>query len=425
MRQTTQLIAFVVAGLMAASLRASGGDLILYRDSGAPAMSAEDGPEAVFQQSRKALDAGSMDPQAQAVLRAAETFTQEVFNVPTLQFRRAVSYRDTTGDILVAEWSISEPFGAGSILVQDTPYLSVYQLALSGCKIASKADLTAFLAGLLTWGKLPIGLTPGSLTVALQANAPRIDSFRAHPTTPFSAYEIVRDFIVLGYRDRDEWYVTVTIGKDFAVDYPVEPFVPERFPPLTELARGWGIDRIQSEFGKHGPYEGVDLSERRDPILAAELAKRGLPVEQYLDLFKADPGHRLSRLWAAIEGLRAEKIPLQPYIARALASYLQPGSGADEELVTMLFRYATDSCSQWVSSRAVKRPVSPEFEALALNTLRTGVFTEGPLAYLGACSSSQEALDALGSTPVPASAADAKESALRHIQRRLPKTKPQ
>lgn len=168
--QVASLLLF--AGLVATARCASGEDPVLFRDSALSWIGAKNGPEVAFRESRKLLDSGFMDPQAEALLRASEVFTREVFNVPTLQSRRAVTYRDQTGDMLVSEWSVSEPFGAGIITLTDTPYLSVYHLALNGCKIASRADLTSFLTTLLSWGKPPFHLWPGALIVDLQPNAP-------------------------------------------------------------------------------------------------------------------------------------------------------------------------------------------------------------------------------------------------------------
>jgi hypothetical protein len=433
MRKPSAVITFLLAGL-ATSIGASGEDLVVYRDSSLTWITAKNSPEVAFGEARKLLNAGFMDPQARAVLGAAEVFTREVFNVPTLQFRRAVTYRDATGDNLVAEWATSEPFGVGSVILKDTPYLSVYHLALSHCRIASRADLTSFLTTLLASGKSPIPLWPGALTVDLQASAPRIDQFHVG-SPPFSPYRIVRDFVLLGQRDGEEWYVTVTIGKDFTYQereaeddkdqngppgpYPVPPFVPERFPSLAELAKGWSGDRILREVGKPaGPSPEFDFSDRRDEILIAELVKRGLSVDQFLDLVKSDSLHPDLRLTTALYALRRAGVSLDPYIKSALAMYLPLGAG--EEVAT-LFNYAAEPCKVPIRSHREKATPSPEFEALALKLIKSGQSTEGPLAYLESCSNSRETLDALSSAAVPDSAATAKERAMGRIRRRLPK----
>src|SRR5260370_19714763 len=105
------------------------------------------GPDEILQSCERVLAAGTFDPRARIFLNSAEAYTKSVLNVPNLIFRQAVTYRDeTNGDILMAKWRISEPFGKGLLILWDTAYLTQYEINLAGLQFRRDEDLTGFLS---------------------------------------------------------------------------------------------------------------------------------------------------------------------------------------------------------------------------------------------------------------------------------------
>lgn len=370
------------------------------------------------------------------MLADAEKFTKNIFNIPSLQFRRAVTHRVPTGaqwgDVLIAEWEFQEAFGNGSIVLTDTPYYSTYNLRVRDCHIRSQAELTAFLRTALVWNKPPLnfrsdapqvapgqkvgGVTPGAvLTIHLPASALPIASFSGGPRTPRSASSYSADFLFDGLLEANEWYFQFRVGKSFTHGfYPVPPWIPERFPPLVELAKSWGYARIRGEVGQTvKPFEGgPDFTADRDRILIAELARRGLSDDQVLalltDVQPTPRGYEL-RLDAVIGGMKdaGGASFVSRFFVPALKTYEQIGPVAEKSADTLFRSAAVPSCLSGLDSAA-------------LETLKQGMFVKGPLAYLARCSTSREALRALEDMPSPDAGNERLRAwAISSIQRRI------
>lgn len=380
---------------------------IAFRQSTDGSLSPEGQPDALFKASERELREGAFDPAAGALLAAAVTFTKSIFNVPSLHFQRAVTRRDA-GDIVVAQWNIDEPYAKGSIILVDTPVVSLYELHLAGVSLNSRDDLATFLSKLLIWGKPP--LDAQSVTLGLPAGVEGIREFSGKFATPPVSTPVIRDVYISGIADGNESFMTVQVGKGFTRSaYPVPPFIPERFPPLTELAHSWTFARLWGEVGKTFDLRiHMDFSEHRDEILIKELIRRRLSEDQFLDLLSnTKPGYMESRAGIVFSALAStgKEASLNRYFESALNMYerIGPVAGSAAELV---FRFASRSCS-------------PALEAHAVRLMKSGVFQKGALSYIGACSSSSEMLRAVEAVSVPDSLVQQKETVLRGIRRRL------
>ena len=69
------------------------------------------GPVADFRMAQRQLSNGAFDSRAEALLKASERFTQTIFNFPTLQFQKAITYQKENSDEMLVEWSFNEPIG--------------------------------------------------------------------------------------------------------------------------------------------------------------------------------------------------------------------------------------------------------------------------------------------------------------------------
>jgi hypothetical protein len=363
------------------------------------------------------LAEGALDPEAQAILQASTRFTKRLFSVPSLDLRRAISYRDGSGDILLVEWNIEEPFGQGSVIVEDTPFVSAYALCLRDCRVSTQEELKALLSALLADGWMrgvPIHVSPGAV----------IQGFAGKTMT--SSVDLLHDLELVGYASADAWYLTLQVGKSHSrADYPVPPFVPERFPPLAELIETWTASQIRIEVGRQaGPTPDFQLPEPRDRVLITELARRGLTTEEIVDLLgSAPPGRLRSRVGTVIAALHAagNTVPLSSYIGPAIERYRQIGPKADLA-VEALFNFAKAGCSQWEPEKIDKalREGTPVFEEQAIKALREGMFVRGPRTYLSVCSASEEGLAAVAG--MKGNSRD-KQSAIDSIRHRIDKGK--
>ena len=112
-----------------------------------------DRPDVKFQAAEARISAGSFDPVAEPLLHGTEKYAKHVFNLPSLEYRRAATERVAAGaqrgDVLIAEWGFQEGFGRGSIILTDTPYYAHFALRMDECQIRTQAELTAFLKAAL------------------------------------------------------------------------------------------------------------------------------------------------------------------------------------------------------------------------------------------------------------------------------------
>jgi hypothetical protein len=183
---------------------------------------------------------------------------------------------------------------------------------------------------------------------------------------------------------------------------------------LAELAKSWGHAQIRGEVGQTvKPFEGgPDFTADRDRILIAELARRGLSDDQVLDLLvdvqpTEDAYYR--RLGAVIGGMK--DAGAAPFISRlflpTFKAYERIGPVANKSVDSLFKSAAVPHCQG-------------DVEALALEVLKSGVFPDGPLAYLSLCSTSRETIAALRTISLPTEQLEkAREFAIKEIQRHI------
>ncbi len=91
------------------------------------------------------------------------------------------------------------------------------------------------LGSLVAWGGKAIYLMPEETRVDLPASGGDLGFGLSIPVSP-SPYAL--EFSIHGVSHERETFLHVFVGKQFFDGfYPVARWVPERFPPLTELVR--------------------------------------------------------------------------------------------------------------------------------------------------------------------------------------------
>jgi hypothetical protein len=207
-------------------------------------------------------------------------------------------------------------------------------------------------------------------------------------------------------------FIQVNVGKVYSDGLNGVPaFVPERFPPLSALARSWDEQKVFQEIGRPtDPSIGGNFSEKRDLILITELARRGLSEAGYIKLLVAVPPKDLeSRASAVFSAMHdtGKDSDFDRYFQPMLAEYQRIGPSAEGAMRE--------------SFRAVTRRgvCGAEFEQSALRLLQAGTLQDTALYYLGGCSSSEEVTGILASISVPDKFVHLKESTLVAIQNRL------
>jgi hypothetical protein len=338
------------------------------------------------------------------VLGSAEAFTKTIFNLGNLRLTKAVTYTDAGGDALVAEWEADS--GRANMVLRDTPYFSEYDIRTGPNVIHDAPELSAFLAGILVLGRDPLNVQLNEFTIQIPPQLPTIVFFQG-ATIARSAVPEVRNIDIGGATDGKVWYVRVRLPKTYTrLFYHVPPYIPERFPPLSELLRTWSFERIYSEVGKRSRPEVFSIY--RDEVLLVELARRGLTEGQIGDLLVgANVGNLSERAAAVLTALAkaGKEASLSRHMKLAIERYRQIGPAA-EDAVAIFFIDAARSCS-------------PESETVAVEALKDRRFFSGPLNYLAQCSASPEVIQMVSDLPVPERATQNKESALSSIHRRL------
>jgi hypothetical protein len=376
--------------------------------------------EELYQASEKRAREGVFDPRAGVVLKGAESFTKAIFTFSGMEVRHAATYThlfngpftgpnrcETNYDTLLAEWAVTGPAGSGTLTLEDNPIVSVYTLRVPARAIVSRDDLTTFLAGILVDHVEAIPLRLGLADITFSAPpGPGIAAFFGEVSRSPNAF--IWEVDIAGVVRQRDAYLYVRVTKDIAEKYyHLPPFVPERFPPLAELARGWSFDRLRSEVGEEG------CSQQREVVLLTELAKRDLTADQFIDLLvNTRTGDSRSLLLRATYVLLALKdadrmAVLEKYLEPALETYAKIGERADEAALH-LFRVMGGNCS-------------PGFEALALKHIE-GTYPIGAIWYLGLCSTSSEALRRLEELKEPGGGgAEVRARAVDSIRRRMGK----
>lgn len=368
-------------------------------------------PDVLFQAAQKELTGGVFDPRADLLLKAAEGFTKDVFNFSTLTFLRAITYQNDNSDEMIVEWTFKGSGAGGTLVLRDTPFLSEYTMRFKDCACRTREDLSRLLTGLVVWAKRPVNL--GAININLPASYPN-SAFWGSPPQPSSEVEVIRDFNLRGWVKDQDLYLHINVGKAFTKSYyPVPPFIPERFPPLTELLELWSSRRIWGEVGRPaGPSKDVDLSEIRDEILITELARRGLSENEFVELLRNVRSYRLySRAGIVIDSLHnaGKAMDFNQYFEAALRMYQRLGPSAGNA-VGELFR-----------QRFRRTGCAEQLEADSLRLLRENIFQVAAMGYLGECSTSEEAVRAIAAASVPDGFISQKEMALRDVQKRLGK----
>jgi hypothetical protein len=369
-------------------------------------------PDLRYHEAEKRLAENAFDPAADGLLRAAERFTSLVFKTPGPALRKAATYKDGHGDHLIAQWTFEQSAVRGTVILVDHPWRSLYHFRLTGYRIAVREDVNRLVSALVEMNKPPIRIEPDRCRYKVFGEGGAITSFswgydpRIPTATPF-----IDDFSVLGASDGGEWFVTASLGKALtATYYPVDPFVPERFPPLDELVKTWSDDRIRAELARTGR---ADVFGHRQDILLAEAVRRGLSTEQIVELLRSAPaGQERTRLSSVVRLLErsGQGSRFSEYFEPALRTYEQMDSRRVKDAVELLFFRARKRCS-------------PAFEQQALRILREGEnrLADGPVLYLDFCATSEEALQVLETLRASDVLESRRQSAVQRIRNRLDK----
>jgi hypothetical protein len=369
--------------------------------------------EVQYTEAGKRLGEGSFDPAAETLLRAAETFTKVVFNLPDLSFQRAISYRDERGDHFLVEWGFQESHGNGSVILIDRPWLSLYLFRLPGYRIKAREHVGWLLADLFSNRYLPVKrhLEASPFETNEDAGSPNsftwsFDPFRSG--APFYAGTVS----VRGESAPEAWYLSVDVGKSLTNRYyPVKAFLAERFPPLIELVKNWDAGRIRGEMADR---RKEDRMGERQQILLTELVQRGFTADQIVTFLDESPkGGELSHLDLLVRVLRKTKRQdlLVANFEPILEMYLRKGSPTASSAADTLLAEMGQACS-------------PALEQHALRLLRAGTLFFGPLWYLRACSSSAEALEAIETPSTNPLHASEKAYAAQKIRSRMNTARP-
>lgn len=369
-------------------------------------------PDLRYREAEKPLAEHAFDPAAEELLRAAERFASRVFKMPDLELLKAVTYKDDHGDHLVAQWAFRQSAARAVVILVDHPWRSLYHFRLPGFRVVVREDVDRLVSALVEMNKPPIRIEPDRCRYKVFGDGGVITSFSWGYDPPIpTATPSIDDFSVLGAAGRGEWFVTASLGKALtATHYPVEPFVPERFPPLESLVKTWSDDRIREELARTGR---ADVFGHRQDILLAEAVRRGLSTEQIVELLRSAPAGREYARLASLERILARNgqgSAFSEYFEPALRMYEQMDSRRAMDAIRLLFYRARKRCS-------------PAFERHALRVLREDEsrLAAGPLSYLDSCAASQEALQLVEELRVSENLESQRQFAAQRIRKRLEK----
>lgn len=369
-------------------------------------ITAENRPDRRYHIAETRLEKGTFDPLATPLVRASERFSGALFALTHLAFQRAVTYTVEQEDRFVAEWRFGGPVGTGSMILEDLPDRSTYYIKLAECKLRTLDEVRGLIASLLVANKPPANVVLARSTTKLYEEAGSLLGFSwaFDPEIP-SPQPFLRHLWLMGTTDGKNWFLAVGVGKQLTLHYyPIQPYIPERFPPLTDRVKEWNSGRIRSELSKP---TGPNLSGNRTEILLAELARRGLSVTEVTELLReAPPGEEAMRLQHILAVMKRspDRLDVTAYFGPALRMYAQMGARG-EGAADILFLEASKKCDA-------------EVEARALELLRVGVLQQGPLDYLGSCSTSREVLQVLEAVMVRPPLEPLKSGIIELIRRR-------
>ena len=184
-------------------------------------------------------------------------------------------------------------------------------------------------------------------------------------------------FSIAGVNKGGSWFVTATFDKQgTGTSYHMLPYVPERFPPLSELAQSWSFERVLSEYS-------ASKSDERKRTLIAELARRGMSNDQFtIFLSKVAlcfggkcPNDGMREVFFGFE--QADKKDSLPrYFDVGVAFFEQIDPRAQSEISVWLWE-AASTCS-------------PGCEGPSIQFVKSGKYVESARSFLKKCAVTEE-----------------------------------
>ncbi len=343
------------------------------------------------------------DPKAEALLNTAEKATPSVLRLDLTSARtRSIKRQPESGDVMTVVWDISSASIKGSLLLEDTPFVSQYLLSLHETSIEKLATI---LPDVLIW---PYPMTAPLTIQTIEHHESLIGQINVHFVG--AAMPRIHDYDVRGIGTRDgEWIIEVVIGKGKLRKYYGDTFgVPERVPPLSEIVSSWSDGKLVSELSNRTALNA------RDKIITAELVRRE-PSDAYL-------------LQLVTRVAKNQMIQLNTFNQIILALYYSDPSGSkvrtfleanlpgieamgpiSDEMVHEGYRIV--GCSESMEERAVKY-------------LTEGRFLNAAFAYFSRCSTSTAAFRALEAARVPTQLDGLRQDALSAFRARIESKNP-
>jgi hypothetical protein len=320
-----------------------------------------------------------------------------------------VKSNEEGNDALVAQWEPGETAGDGvrSVWLWDTPEISWFVVRCDPARFASTKPAQGFLDSFLKWRST----LPAYVSLKVQyapASKPRF----LVGYTVLDLGERGREYSLHGVWQNSEAYLLIRAGKGlFSTLYPEGGiYVPERFPPLKELAKAWGKERILTETARtwqaRGPstYRGY-----RDSILITELASRGFTRDDLERLLLAPNPPS----WVARE-LRAAAV------MRALIHSKQLDRNREAfEDVTLRMGTLGDSPLALSTVLGMLAQADSDYSGLAMKCLAACIYREPPLQYLLLKGSNEESYTTVEHAVVPARLMALQHRALEQIRGRI------
>lgn len=318
-------------------------------------------------------------------------------------------------DVLIAQWQPGQPAATGveSFWVWDAPDYSWFVLKCDSANFKSPASAQDFLGRILKWetgAPDPLRL---NLRYAVSEGGVFLDG-----TADQLLVGSGPEYRVLGVRSGPDSYLLVQVWKElFRLGYPEGGvYVPERFPPLKELVKGWSKERILSEVGRL--WDRSDWFAKiaiRDDILIAEAAKRGLDRSDLELLFFPSnvPGFR-AWSWRTGSVMTALVQTNQVDGNREAIADIAMKLGIRKDVGRFALQNIFDGLSQ----------SKGDFTELALECLSKCVNVEPPLSYLGKRGNTEDVYAKVKQAVVADLVQEAqRDEALSNIRARIDKTK--
>jgi hypothetical protein len=155
-------------------------------------------PAMLFQAIEAHLAIEPFDPEAEPLLRAADAFTKALFHLSDAKLDRSATYRGGDGDCVVASWRFGEP--PNTLLVNDTPYQSIYSFRLGRARRVAADGLISFLQETIVFHEPPLKLNPEEFSIDVGPVSSTVLYFGGGTSTR-SPYALVRDLHISGGTD--------------------------------------------------------------------------------------------------------------------------------------------------------------------------------------------------------------------------------